>query len=322
MSRHAAQSGNRHIVDEAANWLARLHSPGFTERDRQALEQWCRQSSEHQRVWHSAEQLTNKFCGIAPGLAMPVLDRPRNVYSRRAMLKTVALAAVVPSGVWLGIKLLQDDAGVTYKTATGERRTIGLDDGSTLALNTGTTVQVRFDASQRALYQRTGELLIQTAADPAATKRPFIVQTDDGSLRALGTRFIVRKEERGTRLSVLEDAVEVSTAGAQTTRIVEAGQQVVFTSQAIGEVTPLAVGIDAWLQGVIYAQNMPLQDFVTELRRYRPGIVRCDPAIAHLTVSGAFHIADTDRILTLLSDTLPIKIVMLSRYWVTLSANT
>jgi ferric-dicitrate binding protein FerR (iron transport regulator) len=52
-----------------------------------------------------------------------------------------------------------------------------------------------------------------------------------------------------------------------------------------------------------------------ELSRYRPGVLRCHPDVAALRVSGAFSRRDTDASLRLLSDTSPLNINCLTRYW-------
>lgn len=59
-----------------------------------------------------------------------------------------------------------------------------------------------------------------------------------------------------------------------------------------------------------------LADFISELRRYRPGLLRCDERIADLRLSGAFRIDDTDTILQNLGTSLPVKVRYLTRYWV------
>jgi transmembrane sensor len=62
---------------------------------------------------------------------------------------------------------------------------------------------------------------------------------------------------------------------------------------------------------------MRLGDVITELARYRPGVLRCDPAVAAMLTSGALSLTDTDTALTLLSSTLPLRIERRTRYWIT-----
>jgi transmembrane sensor len=70
----------------------------------------------------------------------------------------------------------------------------------------------------------------------------------------------------------------------------------------------------------LIAENMPVGEFVAELARYRPGLLRCDPAVADLRVTGVFSLRGTDRALTNLTLALPLAAVYRTRYWVTVRA--
>ncbi len=59
---------------------------------------------------------------------------------------------------------------------------------------------------------------------------------------------------------------------------------------------------------------------VSTLRRYRNGILRCDPAVAELRLSGTFPLKNTDAILGVIAKMLPVKIQSVTRYWVHISA--
>lgn len=93
------------------------------------------------------------------------------------------------------------------RTGLRERRSLQLDDGSHLQLNADTALDIRFDAKQRLIQLYRGEILIDTDRDPA--RRPFIVDTGEGRVRALGTRFSVRQLAGRTRVGVLQAAVQV-----------------------------------------------------------------------------------------------------------------
>ncbi|WP_348775366.1 FecR domain-containing protein [Pseudomonas sp. PS01298] len=87
------------------------------------------------------------------------------------------------------------------RTSIHERPPQRLDDGSQLALNADTASDIRSDSKQRSIQLYRGEMLVNTAQDP--TQRPFIVQTGEGRVRALGTRFSVRHLIEQTRVGVL-----------------------------------------------------------------------------------------------------------------------
>lgn len=307
------------VLEQAADWLMQLHSGAASAQQRRACERWRTSDPEHARAWQRAEALLGKLGGLPPELAMPALDRSRELdrssARRAALLKLAALLAVVP-GAWLLME--QQGWRHDYRTATGERRDIVLADGSRISLNTATTLDVQFDGAQRLLTLRQGEIAVQTAAD--AQRRPFLVATAEGRLEALGTQFSVRQDDGRTRLAVRESRVRVrARSGAQ--HIIAAGSQVAFTAAAIGEPAALDGGALAWQRGMLLADDMRLHDFALELGRYRPGIVRCDPRVAGVRVSGAFPITDTDAALVMLVSTYPVAArTRLGGYWVTLDA--
>ncbi|PVX38361.1 FecR family protein [Janthinobacterium sp. 78] len=307
------------VLEQAADWLMQLHSGAASAQQRLACERWRASDPEHARAWQRAEALLGKLGGLPPELAMPALDRSRELdrssARRAALLKLAALLAVVP-GAWLLME--QQGWRHDYRTATGERRDIVLADGSRISLNTATTLDVQFDGAQRLLTLRQGEIAVQTAAD--AQRRPFLVATAEGRLEALGTQFSVRQDDGRTLLAVRESRVRVrARSGAQ--HIIPAGRQVAFTAAAIGEPAALDGGALAWQRGMLLADDMRLHDFALELGRYRPGIVRCDPRVANVRVSGAFPITDTDAALVMLVSTYPLAVrTRLGGYWVTLDA--
>ena len=307
------------VLEQAADWLMQLHSGAASAQQRRACERWRASDPEHARAWQRAEALLGKLGGLPPELAMPALDRSRELdrtsARRAALLKLAALLAVVP-GAWLLME--QQGWRHDYRTATGERRDIALPDGSRISLNTATTLDVQFDGAQRLLTLRRGEIAVHTAAD--AQRRPFLVATAEGWLEALGTQFSVRQDDGRTLLAVRESRVRVrARSGAQ--HIIPAGRQVAFTAAAIGEPAALDGGALAWQRGMLLADAMRLHDFALELGRYRPGIVRCDPRVANVRVSGAFPITDTDAALVMLVSTYPVAVrTRLGGYWVTLDA--
>ena len=63
-----------------------------------------------------------------------------------------------------------------------------------------------------------------------------------------------------------------------------------------------------------------LGDFIAELSRYRRGVLRCAPSVASLRLSGAFRIDGTDTILENLSQSLPVSVRFVTRYWASVEA--
>lgn len=113
--------------------------------------------------------------------------------------------------------------------------------------------------------------------------------------------------------------MRVTPAASAKAVVVHAGEQLHFDGHGASATRPVAARDSAWTLGVLYAENLRLQDFLAELSRYREGFVRCDDDVADLRVSGTYQLQDTDRILALLAQTLPVRVHERSRYWVTVA---
>lgn len=96
-----------------------------------------------------------------------------------------------------------------------------------------------------------------------------------------------------------------------------AGEQGRFTGTRTSPATPLPDSAGAWSEGMLVADDMPLEDFIAELARHRPGLLRCTPEAGRLRVSGAYPLADTDRVLAALTHTLPVQVRSRTGWWVT-----
>jgi len=131
-----------------------------------------------------------------------------------------------------------------------------------------------------------------------------------GTVTALGTHFSTRIYKNRSCVNVFEDAVEVRPIdGLGDKVVVNAGEEVKFTSMLFQQKMLFDMSAaDAWTKGFIIVDNMRLAKVIDELSRYRHGIVRCDPAIADLEISGAFPITDVDAALLSIAKTLSIRI--------------
>ena len=306
-------------LDGAVEWFLRLTSGAVSQADREAWQAWRQADPEHERAWQRTEALTRRFEAVPKGM-LPVLGRPRSPARRAALGKLLVL---IGAGGAIGYAQV-DEAWrgwvAQYRTPVGARREVMLADHSRVVLNAATAMDVLFDAQQRLIALHGGEILIETAPDPQQLARPFIVRTREGSITALGTRFVVRRDDGVSAVQVLEGAVRVALPGApaDAARIVPAGMGLRFTSGHIDAAEALTGDPSAWQRGMLQVDNMPLGEFLRELQRYRKGWIDCAPEVAHLPISGAFPLAEPDRVLATVADTLKLGLRHRTRYWVSL----
>lgn len=303
-------------IRAAAQWYARLRSGIASDADRAAWSDWLAADPDHRQAWQRMAEVGQQMASVPATLASPALRAAD--HSRRQVLRSVVVLTSAGSLGWLGWRSeTSQDLFADFRTAVGQRRAFRLADGSSLLLNTDTSVNLRFDGRQRTLELLRGEIRVITAVDPL--QRPFKVVTAQAEVLALGTRFIVRALEQGGGVAVLDKAVEVRAAGGGPALRLEAGQSMAFDRHSVGAVQRSDASVGAWENGSIIAIDRPLADLLAELSRYRIGVLRCDPRIAQLKVSGAFPIDDTDRALAALESGFSLRVTRYSRYWVSVS---
>lgn len=306
------------VLEAAAQWYVDLRDAGLHTPLQQAHQQWLEGDPRHRQAWARVQKLEHTLGKVEPAVARPLLSGMRS--NRRDTLKVLSVLLMASGSsalVWQAApwpQLLAD-----YRTAPGERRSLRLTDGSQLTLDTHSAVDVRYSETLREVQLHSGQILIETAKDSLA--RPFIVHSAQGSIRALGTRFLVRSEGQRTYVDVLQHAVEVRPADMHEQTVhVASGERLSFSTQRAGAPEPTPPYADAWSRGLLVVSNWRLADFLAELSRYRPGHLRATPAVAGLRISGAFQLTDIDGVLDNLATTLPVRVNRFTRYWAQLEA--
>ena len=199
---------------EAAAWVARLHSSGRTRALEAGLRKWLKADPEHAKAFEIATEAW-EIGGSVPGAAVPRMAdtfqerKPKRKFSPPHVALAAALSTVVIGALYY---VSRPDAAVT--TSVGEQRMLTLDDGTRIFLNTGTRLFVQEDATQRRVRLDNGEALFDVAKDP---RRPFVVTAGGQEVVALGTSFVVRRDEQQLTVTLVEGKVAVSpVSGART----------------------------------------------------------------------------------------------------------
>ncbi|MGE8358470.1 FecR domain-containing protein [Pseudomonas sp.] len=300
------------VLEAAAQWYVDLREDGAEPGLQAAHQHWLTASPSHQLAWARVQRLEQTMGRVDAGIARPTLAGLRG--SRREVLKVLSLLLAAGGSTYAWQALPWRSALAEHRTDTGERRRLILPDGTRLTLNTSSSADVRYSEQLREVFLHCGEIAVETAVDSLA--RPFIVHSPQGSIRALGTRFLVRNEDARTRVDVQQHAVEIRPAEApeQPLRL-EAEQQVWFSATQAEPVTQAVRNADAWINGLLVVSDWRLEAFIDELSRYHPGHLSVHPAVAELRISGMFQLGKPDSVLDNVAATLPIRVRRFTRYW-------
>ncbi|BAL96385.1 FecR domain-containing protein [Rubrivivax gelatinosus] len=314
----AADSRLDPVQRAALEWQVSFWSGQAGEAEQRAFDAWLAADPRHREAWARVQRVGGRLHALQGDAAAAALRAAGAPAGRRRVLRGLLL--LVGAGGTAAVVRRTPQwqlAAAAESTAPGERRELTLADGSRLTLNTATALDLRLDAAVRRVLLRAGEVHVATAPDPA--HRPFYVDTREGSVQALGTRFTVRLLDAGVRVQVFDGAVEVRPRNGGAPRRLAAGEQGVFDAQAAHAPETLDDSASGWMRGLLIAERLRLADFAAELGRYRRGVLRCDPEVAELRVSGVFPTGDTDAVLRSLVRALPVRVTLATRYWVRIS---
>lgn len=328
------------IENEAAQWVWRLDDDQVSEETQAAFEAWLKEDPRHQRVmddysslWgqldllqasRREERIRTVSRGIDAQEGGRVTPSAWRYGAIAACLAMLVVALVFTGGpdqaTGTGPQMIAE-RGNNYTTAVGEFRTVTLEDGSVIEMNTDTELTVRFDRAARHVELARGEAHFNVAKNP---RRPFVVTANGASVRAVGTAFNVRSVRQAPiEVMVTEGTVEVTeyALGTESPQAPTGGEQLFLTagqSIRVDQVRPTQIAavspadLDrelAWRKGMLVFEGEPLESVVEELSRYTDvRFVIVDDAIRQKQVGGYFRTGDLDALLSVLEEGLSIKI--------------
>ncbi|MGP9535628.1 MULTISPECIES: FecR domain-containing protein [unclassified Halomonas] len=325
------EAARRRALAEAAEWFAEWQAGELSATERQRWQAWRDANDTHRWAWHQVEGVSRRFTDnlgkderqTADSVISLARQRRRGRRHLLGGLASLALVSVLTAALWQSTPLprLVQQWGADYHTATGEITRILLEDGTQVWLSSASALNVDYDQDQRRLVLVGGEVLIETGKD---AERPFYLDTRSARLTPLGTRFSVGEQPSGELLAVFDGAVAIQTQGdaqhASQRQVVNAGQQARYAADRIGELTPAEGRREAWANGILLAESMSLKNFAAALSRHHRGRLEVDPAVANLTLLGAFPLDDLERTLNMVETTLPVKVRRIMPWWIKIEA--
>lgn len=290
-------------------WMVSLSSGEVSEAVIQEHAQWLKADPNHMLAWQKLQQ------NLAPTSEVLASNQSsQHIAASRAALKSPKRRNFIKNSV-----IVFGSGSIAYMsnrnfpilevmadayTATGERKTVRLADGSTVTLNARSAIDVSFTDTQRNIFLRTGECIVDVKPD---IDRPFSVETKQGKVRALGTRYLVKQDQDRSFAHVLLHHVEVNIQNGKSQQL-QSGESIWFDSQAFYGVQKNSDAIAAWAEGVLDIRDQTMEEVINAIRPYRKGFIRLSPQVQNLRVYGVFPLDDIDHIFKSLAETFPIKL--------------
>jgi transmembrane sensor len=303
------------IMQEATHWWVVFHTDDASSADHQEFAAWISRSPERVEAYLRVAQLdhTLKVSKIEwPATPTERLVReartvPRDDFELRRdqtafvpertrrwltpprLASGFAAACLIAAG-FLWIMLTRP---VELQTKLGEQRSVQLEDGSHVTLNSQTKVEIEMRKNRRLVRLLRGEALFEVNHD---APRPFEVVTDRATLKDVGTQFDVDVRTERTAITVVEGRVEVmpsngSQSAGVTRSILSVADRLVIGPTGIGTLERDVNVRDAiaWTQHRLIFQRRPLREVAAEFNRYNSDQIRIESAdLGDQTITGVF----------------------------------
>ncbi len=274
------------VMADAAAWIARLQRADRTQATEAAFHEWLKDPA-HARAFARVADLWE----IIPGAAQ--LRAARAPPERQPLVRRLLLPAGVAAALAIGITMYLAWLPA-YRTAVGQQQVLTLADDTRVALNTDSHLTVNYSARERRVKLDRGEALFEVTKNK---DRAFIVQVGDTEVRAVGTKFDVRRNDGRVIVVLLEGEVEITTRPQSLPKPVVVanltpGERLTFgAKEGVAAVDhPNVDATLAWRRGEVMLDDAPLSEAVAEMNRYaRVPVALGDPALENLRVSGVFE---------------------------------
>jgi transmembrane sensor len=283
------------IDNEAIEWVARKFARGLSAAEGAQFDAWYSADVRHKGAYARAMAIHNAInLATAPQALSPELAaaRERRSGDRRGWLRYGAIAACLVATVGVvGLPALHHDQ--VLATAKGELRKVPLQDKSIATINSGSQIEVAFTKQQRTVNLRKGEAWFEVAKDKT---KPFVVESGEARIRAVGTAFSVRRFADGTEVLVTEGTVEVWSQGrgGQRRQLTEGERAFLAQNTNAISVSRQPVEVNrklAWREGKLILKNQTLDDAVADFNRYSPKtIVIVDAALREKRLFGQYKL--------------------------------
>ena len=279
------QAEHERARTEAIHWRIRLRDAD--PRTWEEFADWLTRSPENSRAYDEVA-LADDSLDALPSGESSIRATNDNIpsWKRRSAIAGLAAAAAIAAAVIISPSIFGDtqEAGQIVSTRPGEQKSVKLADGSVIALNGSSAVELDGDNTRQAKLLR-GEALFTVAHDP---RQPFRVHAANYTVTDLGTEFLVENTGSGVRLEVAEGRVAMRGAGRSL--VLNSGE--VAKADAASLVTsrkdPALIG--TWSDGYLSYADAPVAEVARDLSRAIGEEVSVAPGQRELRFTGVIQL--------------------------------
>ncbi|WP_176372543.1 FecR family protein [Pseudoalteromonas sp. A601] len=301
MNHNGPLAMKKNNLEEAANWIDRLHE--LDNDEKQELTIWLQNKDnkiafdkiakvfgddEIKNALHiySVESKTNKKRLKSQSSTLPVRI---GLAACVAALTVISYLSLTPEQHTLknqsvsALNTIEQSTVVNSKL--GERKSTLLEDGSFVHLNADSDISVTLKKTSRYVEFNKGQVFFDIAKD---SKRPFIIESNQATIKVLGTSFDVEKDHENTVVTVYEGKVSVTSG--RTVTLIPPQQAIVKDNEIIVKNNLKLNQLPAWRTGWIELNQQPFFILIDKLQSYSAKKIIISSQLDKTIVSGRFKL--------------------------------
>jgi transmembrane sensor len=185
---------------------------------------------------------------------------------RHHLLRNLSIAAAFIGVVGLIWFILNRNTPEIYMTAFNEQKKITLLDGSVITMQQQTRIEVphRYNKSGRTIIMGSGKAEFDVVHHAG---KPFTVELGTTRIKDIGTRFIIRKEDKLIHVAVTSGKVAFELIGTKESREISAGAAITFDIQyqRFGNIN--AIESSKALEELLVFEGTPLSEVIVSIQK-------------------------------------------------------
>lgn len=237
------------------------------------------------------DNITDKFKNL---ITIPKYINPRPAYAIAVFIILIAASVLIYQNIKDQATRFQ-----TFTTANMQKVDVKLSDGSSIKLNSGSSITVQDEfADEKREVRLHGEAYF----DVVKENRPCIILTDNAKIEVLGTSFNVWARNNQTRVIVKNGVVRLSSLNSDTDYVLLQANQI---SRVIEDASPLdaeqiqAERFTGWSEGRLVFEHCSLYEFIGEIERQYNIKIHIQPeSINESKLTGTFDNLTIDQVLS------------------------
>lgn len=194
--------------------------------------------------------------------------RKAKIYLIGLRIAAILIIGLVFSSVWFYLQSDKNSLSGQIQTVSipyGAKTKLTMPDGSTVWLNSGSTLNYSSDFSKKREVMLSGEAFFEVQKD----KIPFEVNTNFGKIKVLGTGFnVLADPASGFVTTLVHGSVEIDGTNYKQSQILEPGQQSKLIGNTLVKSNVETDLFTSWKDGKMIFKREPFGNLMTRLERW------------------------------------------------------